>query len=73
MVTVESPKPRQILPVDPFYRKPRDQVHWQARKTYRNYSIQLDYKDLLLVQLAVGDFPLAEKRRDRILADFKEG
>ena len=47
--------------------------HPWARKTCRNYSIQLDYKDLLLVQLAVGDFPLAEMRKDRILADFKEG
>ena len=73
MVTVESPKPRQILPVDPFYRKPRDQVHWQARKTYRSYSNPLGYKDLLVLQLAVGDFPLAEKRRERILPVFQEG
>ena len=48
-------------------------MHWQARKTYRSYSIPLGYKDLLVVQLAVGDFPLAEMRKDRILADFKEG
>ena len=41
-------------------------MHWQARKTYRSYIIPLDYKDLLVVQLAVGDFPLAEKRRERI-------
>ena len=26
-----------------------------------------------MVQLAVGDFPLAEKRRERILAVFQEG
>ena len=48
-------------------------MHWQARKTYRSYSIPLGYKDLLVVQLAVGDFPLAEKRRERILPVFREG
>ena len=73
VVTVESPELRQMLPVGPFYRKPRDQVHWQARKTYRSYSIPLDYRDLLVVQLAVGDFPMAEKRRERILPVFQEG
>ena len=52
---------------------PSHQVHWQARKTYRSYSIPLGYKDLLVVQLAVGDFPLAEKRRERILPVFQEG
>ena len=52
---------------------PSHQVHWQARKTYRSYSIPLSYKDLLVVQLAVGDFPLAEKRRERILPVFQEG
>ena len=48
-------------------------MHWQARKTYRSYSIPLGYKDLLVVQLAVGDFPLAEKRRERILPAAGEG
>ena len=46
-------------------------MHWQARKTYRSYTP--GYKDLLVVQLAVGDFPLAEKRRERILPVFQEG
>ena len=68
VVTVESPKLMQMLQVDPLYSKPRDQVHWQARKTYRSYIIPLDYKDLLVVQLAVGDLPLAlaEKRRESL-------
>ena len=70
-MTVESPELRQMLSEDPFYRKPRDQVHWQARKTYRSYIIPLDYKDLLVVQLAVEDLPLAEKKR--ILPVFQEG
>jgi len=48
-------------------------VHWQARKTYRSYSIPLGYKDLLVVQLAVENFPLAEKRREMILTVFQEG
>ena len=48
-------------------------MHWQARKTYRSYSIPLGYKDLLVVQLAVENFPLAEKRRDMILTVFQEG
>ena len=46
---------------DLFYRGPRD------------YSIPLGYKDLLVEQLAVGDFLLAEKRRERILTVFQEG
>ena len=74
VVTVETLELRKMLPVEPFYRKPRDQVHWQARKTYRGYSIPPDYKeDFLVVQLAVGDFPLAEERRERILALFQDG
>ena len=44
VVTVETAELRQMLPEDLFYRKPRDQVHWQSRKTYRSNSIQLDYK-----------------------------
>jgi hypothetical protein len=48
-------------------------VHWQARKTYRSYSIPLGYKDLLVVQLEVGNFPLVEKRREMILAFFQKG
>ena len=48
-------------------------MHWQARKTYRSYSILLGYKDLLVVQLTVGDFPLVEKWRERILPVFQEG
>jgi hypothetical protein len=48
-------------------------VHRQARKTYWSYSIPLVYKDLLVVQLAVGNFPLAEKRREMILTVFQEG
>ena len=48
-------------------------MHWQARKTYRSYSIPLGYKDLLVVQLAVENFPLAEKRREMILNVFQEG
>ena len=48
-------------------------MHWQARKTYRRYSIPLGYKDLLVVQLEAGDFPLAEKRRESILPVFQEG
>ena len=48
-------------------------MHWQARKTYRSFSIPLGYKDLLVVQLAVENFPLAEKRREMILTVFQEG
>ena len=49
-------------------------MHWQARKTYRSYSIPLGYKDLLGVQLAVGDFPLADTSwREMILTVFQEG
>ena len=48
-------------------------MHWQARKTYRSYSIPLGYKDLLVVQQAVENFPLAEKRREMILNVFQEG
>ena len=38
-----------------------------------SYSILLGYKDLLVVQLVVGDFPMTEKRRERILPVFQEG
>ena len=48
-------------------------MHWQARKTYRSYSIPMGYKDLLVVQLAVENFPLAEKRREMIPTVFQEG
>ena len=48
-------------------------MHWQARKTYRSYNIPLGYKDLLVVQLAVENFTLAEKRREIILTVFQEG
>ena len=37
------------------------------------YSIPLGYKDLLVVQLVLGDFPVTEKRRERILPVFQEG
>ena len=45
-------------------------MHWQARKTYRSYSIPLGYKDLLVVQMVLG---LAAKRMERILPVFQEG
>ena len=77
VVTVESAELRQIVPgiQSTGAQGPGSshQVHWQARKTYRSYSIPLGYKDLLVVQLAVGDFPLAEKWRERILPVFQEG
>ena len=38
-----------------------------------SYSIPLGYKDLLVVQLVVGDFPVTEKMRERILPVFQEG
>ena len=45
-------------------------MHWQARKTYRSYSIPLGYKDLLVVQMVLV---VAEKRGERILPVFQEG
>ena len=77
VVTVESPELRQMVPgihsAGAQGPGPSHQVHWQARKTYRSYSNPLGYKDLLVLQLAVGDIPLAEKRRERILPVFQEG